>query len=62
MRDAIARECDEVLAGRADDPLADLIGSVRGDGSGYSERAHEAFGKALLHELRTKERKPRQRR
>lgn len=57
IREALARRCDEVLAGRRDDPLADLIGAVRGDGSGYSRRTSAAFGDALAGEARRRRRR-----
>ena len=57
IREAVARRCDEVLAGRRDEPLADLIGAVRGDGSGYSRRTSAAFDEVLLGEARRRRRR-----
>lgn len=57
IREAVERRCEEVLKGRVEEPLADLIGSVRGDGSGYSRRTSRRFGELLL----TEKRRPRAR-
>jgi hypothetical protein len=57
IRRAVERQCDEVLSGRAEDPLADLIGSVQGDGSGYSRRTSRAFGEILVRETRKRRRR-----
>ena len=50
IREAVERQCNEVLTGARGEPLADLIGSVRGDGSGYSRRTSRVFGELLLKE------------
>jgi hypothetical protein len=57
MREAVERACEEVLSGQSDEPLADLIGSVRGDGSGYSRRTSREFGDLLLKEARRRRRR-----
>jgi hypothetical protein len=57
IREALERRCDEVLSGRSLGPLADLIGSVRGDGSGYSRRTSRVFGEAVLKEARRRRRR-----
>lgn len=57
IREAVAGRCDEVLAGGRDEPLSDLIGAVRGDGSGYSRRTSAAFGQALAGEARRRRRR-----
>lgn len=57
MREAVKRQCDAVLSGRSEEPLADLIGSVRGDGSGYSRRTSQSFGELLLKEARRRRRR-----
>lgn len=48
IRQAVERECDDVLSGRANELLADIIGSVRGDGSGYSRRTSRVFGDIVV--------------
>lgn len=57
IREALERQCDEVLSGGSEEPLADLIGSVRGDGSGYSRRTSRLFGELLLEEGRRRRRR-----
>ncbi len=51
MREGIERRCSDILASRFDPRLSDIvdiIGSVRGDGSGYSKRTGQRFTEALL--------------
>jgi hypothetical protein len=57
MREAVERQCDDVLSGRSEEPLADLIGSVRGDASGYSRQTSRRFGELLLKEARRRRRR-----
>jgi hypothetical protein len=47
VREAIESHCDQALGVGLDQRLADVIGSVAGDGSGYSERTGEAFAELL---------------
>lgn len=48
IRTAIDEHCDRVLGSSVADRWADVIGSVAGDGSGYSERTGEAFTELIL--------------
>jgi predicted DNA-binding protein len=57
IREAVEGKCDDVLSGGMADRLADVIGSVRGDGSGYSRRTHELFGQELVREAQRRRRR-----
>jgi len=47
IRKAAAERADRTLHVKNSERLADIIGSVRGDGSGYSRRTGEAFTELL---------------
>ena len=57
IREAVERHCDELLGGTAEEPLADLLGVARGDGSGYSRRTSEEFTKLLQVEAQKRRRR-----
>jgi predicted DNA-binding protein len=55
IREAVRRRCDEVLGGRLDRRLADVVGAVSGGGS--SRKTGEAFAAVLAARARAKSRK-----
>ena len=48
IREGLAARCDELMGESLADRISDVIGSVRGDGSGWTRDAGGAYASSLL--------------